>query len=114
MPGMSHVDPITDKPAEETGDSSSSPTRRTRSTTVGSVQFGSGSRASYHGNSNAGMGSPLPMSDAHRLDPPSSEAFTETRGLAMSPSQGRISPDRSERPFSQTKGMGGFVQSAMM
>ncbi|PQE02997.1 gelsolin repeat protein [Rutstroemia sp. NJR-2017a BVV2] len=114
MPGMSRVDPITDKPADETGDSSSSPTRRTRSTTVGSVQFGSGSRASYHGNSNASMGSPLPMSDAQRLDPPSSEAFTETRGLAMSPSQGRISPDRSERPFSQTKGMGGFVQSAMM
>ncbi|KAM3070316.1 hypothetical protein ACMFMG_010148 [Clarireedia jacksonii] len=114
MPGMSRVDPITDNPAEETDSSSSSPTRRTRSTTVGSVQFGSGSRMSYHGNSSIGMGSPLPMSDAQRLDPPSSDSFTETRGLAMSPSQGRISPDRSERPFSQTKGMGGFVQSAMM
>ena len=36
------------------------------------------------------------------------------RGLAMSPSQGRLSPERMERPVSPTKGLGGFVQSAMM
>ena len=32
----------------------------------------------------------------------------------MSPSQGRISPERMDRPASPTKGLGGFVQSAMM
>ena len=32
----------------------------------------------------------------------------------MSPSQGRISPERMERPVSPTKGLGGFVQSAML
>ena len=32
----------------------------------------------------------------------------------MSPSQGRISPDRMDRSSSPTKGLGGFVQSAML
>lgn len=32
----------------------------------------------------------------------------------MSPSQGRISPERMDRPPSPTKGLGGFVQSAML
>ena len=36
------------------------------------------------------------------------------RSLAMSPAQGRLSPDKLERPLSPTKGLGGFVQSAMM
>ncbi|KAK4696474.1 hypothetical protein P7C71_g1454, partial [Lecanoromycetidae sp. Uapishka_2] len=36
------------------------------------------------------------------------------RVLAMSPAQGRISPERVDRPSSPTKGLGGFVQSAMM
>lgn len=51
----------------------------------------------------------LPSSSSQKLDPPS-----DLRGLAMSPSQGRISPERLDRPISPTKGMGGFVQSAMM
>ena len=33
---------------------------------------------------------------------------------AMSPSQGRLAADRPERPVSPTKGLGGFVQSAML
>ena len=32
----------------------------------------------------------------------------------MSPSQGRLSPEHHDRPASPTKGLGGFVQSAMM
>lgn len=36
------------------------------------------------------------------------------RPPAMSPSQGRISPERRERTPSPTKGLGGFVQSAML
>ena len=42
------------------------------------------------------------------------EDLPSERALAMSPSQGRISSERSERPASPTKGLGGFVQSAMM
>ena len=67
--------------------------------------------------------SPLPSLDSQKLGQPSSEtsSFAESvgptsagRNLAMSPSQGRLSPERMERPASPTKGLGGFVQSAMM
>ena len=53
-----------------------------------------------------------------RLDAPDAQGSTEElasiRPLAMSPSQGRLSPERFERPSSPTKGLGGFVQSAML
>jgi hypothetical protein len=62
--------------------------------------------------------SPLPVLDAQKFAPPSEGAPSvdggeraSIRGLAMSPTQGRMSP---ERPLSPTKGMGGFVQSAFM
>ena len=61
--------------------------------------------------------SPLPLLSSQRLEPPENASFTETvpvRSPAMSPSQGRISPDRMDRPVSPTKGLGGFVQSAML
>ncbi|KAI5783626.1 gelsolin repeat protein [Geopyxis carbonaria] len=41
----------------------------------------------------------------------STEGFAR---VAMSPSQGRMSPERRERTPSPTKGLGGFVQSAML
>ncbi|KLU84301.1 hypothetical protein MAPG_03345, partial [Magnaporthiopsis poae ATCC 64411] len=64
------------------------------------------------------MGSPMALTPAQRLDPPAStdaagdgEASPLNQIPQMSPSLGRISPTR---PISPTKGMGGFVQSAMM
>lgn len=65
---------------------------------------------------------PLPILSSKILQPipsDSSSYFVEersavTRTPAMSPSQGRISPERLERPHSPTKGLGGFVQSAML
>ena len=69
------------------------------------------------------LGSPLPTLDSHRLEPPTSEMAasssqekesTSSRGIAMSPSQGRLFQDRGDRPPSPTKGLGGFVQSAML
>ncbi|PVH95568.1 hypothetical protein DM02DRAFT_147184 [Periconia macrospinosa] len=62
--------------------------------------------------------SPLPVLESQKFAPPSEQGSSvedrpSSRGLAMSPSQGRISPER-ERPASPTKGMGGFVQSAML
>ena len=63
---------------------------------------------------------PLSMTDSQRLNPASapmspdenqSRRAESGRTIAMSPSQGRISPERAASP---TKGLGGFVQSAMM
>ena len=49
---------------------------------------------------------------SQRLPPPGEYIREQAdKAMAMSPAQGRISP---ERPVSPTKGMGGFVQSAMM
>ena len=70
----------------------------------------------------AGIRSPLPTIGRQRFEPPSSDTISSDGGdissgartLAMSPSQGRISPERVERPTSPTKGLGGFVQSAML
>jgi len=63
-----------------------------------------------------------PTKPSQRFEPPSSDtistsgddASSNSRSLAMSPSQGRISPERVDRPASPTKGVGGFVQSAML
>jgi len=77
--------------------------------------YGSGTRAGYRDSPklSSGLGSPMPLTPAQILDPPT-DTHSESRGLAMSPTQGRISPERTDRPISPTKGMGGFVQSAMM
>lgn len=67
-----------------------------------------------------GVRSPLPTVSSQRFDPPSNasssigENSSIARTLAMSPSQGRLSPERVDRPSSPTKGLGGFVQSAML
>ena len=67
-----------------------------------------------------GIGSPLPTMSSQRFDPPSStsssigENSSIVPTLAMSPSQGRLSPEHLDRPASPTKGLGGFVQSAML
>lgn len=67
-----------------------------------------------------GIRSPLPTMSSQRFDPPSNknssmgESLSIARTLAMSPSQGRLSPEHLDRPASPTKGLGGFVQSAML
>lgn len=69
-----------------------------------------------------GFVSPMPETSVQRFAQPRSTTLSDgnrersnyTRSLAMSPSQGRISPERLDRSISPTKGMGGFVQSAMM
>jgi len=55
----------------------------------------------------AKLGSPLILSPAQRLEPPTPESSSQKENTAS----GRTSPTR---PLSPTKGMGGFVQSAMM
>jgi hypothetical protein len=109
LPGMSRVGSDSEKSVSEFADRSSSPSRSSTTT------YGSGSRLSEQASPrvSGGMGSPMPLTPAQRLDPPD-ESLSEGRAIAMSPTQGRISPERLDRPASPTKGMGGFVQSAMM
>ncbi|SPQ22706.1 09217496-9def-4243-8a04-ffd2cb4f1b41 [Thermothielavioides terrestris] len=62
------------------------------------------------------IGSPLPVTGAQRLDPPVGDGAEETdtasiNRQSLASSAGRTSPTR---PVSPTKGLGGFVQSAMM
>lgn len=78
-----------------------SDTSRDRSPSVAST----GTSVSGRG----GLASPLPLNSASRFEPPSEEPPAE-EGLQRSPT-GRLSPSRSASP---TKGMGGFVQSAML
>ncbi len=107
MPGMSREASREHKATEESTDRSISPSS--------SMADGSSSRDSYQPGTKAisSFGSPMPLTAAQKLEPPL-DARSESRSLAMSPSQGRISPERLDRPPSPTKGMGGFVQSAMM
>ncbi|KAI9369591.1 hypothetical protein BJX61DRAFT_545447 [Aspergillus egyptiacus] len=56
-----------------------------------------------------GLGSPVPLSGAQKLDPPQPDGALERQISPASPK--RLSPERSTSP---TKGLGGFVQSAMM
>ncbi|KAF8849013.1 hypothetical protein BDZ45DRAFT_753216 [Acephala macrosclerotiorum] len=108
MPGMSQNAPGGEKAMEDPIDRSSSPSGT-------STLSGSGSRQSYQASPkiSSGFGSPMPLTPAQRFEPPA-DSKPEGRGLAMSPTQGRISPERLDRPPSPTKGLGGFVQSAMM
>lgn len=108
MPGMGRESSEPERAMDEPMDHSSSPSRS-------SAADGSSSRASYQANPriSGGSSSPFTLTSAQKLDPPE-DSSTESRTLAMSPSQGRISPERLERPASPTKGMGGFVQSAIM
>ncbi|KAL2871953.1 putative gelsolin repeat protein [Aspergillus lucknowensis] len=57
-----------------------------------------------------GLGSPIPLSSAQKFEPPKPDGALEGQ-TASPPSPRRLSPERSKSP---TKGLGGFVQSAMM
>lgn len=126
LPGMSR----TPTPKREYSDSSD--VKETKQADIGrssspsraSSSKDSITQSSAYGStsSRTGFVSPMPATSAQRFPQPGSIPSSEgnidqpisTRSLAMSPSQGRISPERMDRPISPTKGMGGFVQSAMM
>ncbi len=101
---------------------STSPSRASsfRDSASGSIRYSSNSSVSGSGNFEAR--SPLPTMSSQRFEPPTSDVTSSNGGdqlnlartPAMSPAQGRISPERMERPSSPTKGLGGFVQSAML
>ncbi|KAJ4362665.1 hypothetical protein N0V95_001373 [Ascochyta clinopodiicola] len=103
---------------------SSRPTSRggsMRGSTAMSNRFSAATSLSGGETDAAATRSPLPTLDSHKFAPPSETGATgeggdnagAARGPLMSPTQGRISPER-ERPVSPTKGMGGFVLSASL
>ncbi|RMJ26400.1 gelsolin repeat protein [Aspergillus sp. HF37] len=57
-----------------------------------------------------GLGSPVPLSSAQKLEPRAAAPAAEEQ-TSTPPSPRRTSPERSTSP---TKGLGGFVQSAML
>ncbi|KAL4809182.1 hypothetical protein BDV18DRAFT_150715 [Aspergillus unguis] len=57
-----------------------------------------------------GLGSPLPLSNAQKFERPNVDGSSDNQ-ITSPPSPLRRSP---ERPTSPTKGLGGFVQSAML
>ncbi|KAL9103825.1 MAG: hypothetical protein Q9163_001180 [Psora crenata] len=94
----------------------------TESSMLGTSGSGSKRTGSTTASSVGGVRSALPTMSSQKLQAPSSnasstyagEGLAMDRGLAMSPAQGRLSAERMDRPTSPTKGLGGFVQSAMM
>ncbi|KAL5335343.1 hypothetical protein BJX70DRAFT_375358 [Aspergillus crustosus] len=57
-----------------------------------------------------GIGSPIPISNAPKLEPSQLDGGLDAQ-VSSPPSPRRLSPERSTSP---TKGLGGFVQSAML
>ncbi|KAF2827860.1 hypothetical protein CC86DRAFT_201146 [Ophiobolus disseminans] len=127
LPGMSRestVEPEVSSPPPESVRSSSPGSRggSARGSAMLSNRFSTNTSISGgEAESIAKTRSPLPMLDSQKFAPPTEQGTSidggdstrEARSLAMSPTQGRISPER-ERSASPTKGMGGFVQSAML
>ncbi|KAF1844138.1 uncharacterized protein K460DRAFT_158709 [Cucurbitaria berberidis CBS 394.84] len=127
LPGMSRestIEPEISSPPPESVRSSSPGSRggSARGSAMMSNRFSTNTSISGgDAESLAKTRSHLPVLDSQKFAPPSEQdssvdagdSASSARALAMSPTQGRISPER-ERPSSPTKGMGGFVQSAML
>lgn len=123
FPGLSRN---TSLEPENHSDPASEPIRSTSPLMDSSVlneSSGTNRYSSLTSRSSGGIAlSPLPILSSQILQPTLSDSSSHlgeerlaiTRSPAMSPSQGRISPERLERPHSPTKGLGGFVQSAML
>ncbi|KAL2006511.1 hypothetical protein VTN00DRAFT_9179 [Thermoascus crustaceus] len=95
---------------QELGDDRSrSPSRA--SSTLGNSTLSN--RYSSTSSVTTGLGSPIPLTSAQKLEPRKVESPipSQDQSPSASPTQRRMSP---ERPVSPTKGLGGFVQSAMM
>jgi hypothetical protein len=127
LPGMSRestVEPEVSSPPTESIRSSSPGSRggSVRGSAMMSNRFSTNTSVSGGDAEPLAKGrSHLPTLESQKFAPPSEQGSSidggdserAARALAMSPTQGRISPER-ERSASPTKGMGGFVQSAML
>ena len=131
LPGMaareaSSVDVQKDgnSPIEGGGSRSGSPSRSSSGRDGARWSNHYSTTTSLSGFSGTDHRSPTHSLDRFRIPPPSQsentssfdedDSFNSGKSLAMSPSQERISAIQAERSPSPTKGMGGFVQSAML
>ncbi|KAL8715475.1 MAG: hypothetical protein Q9220_000809 [cf. Caloplaca sp. 1 TL-2023] len=121
LPGMSREmsrEQDKDQSPASTSIRSSSPLRGSSTTAFASPIRHASSISMPSAN---GSRSPFPSVRNHELEPYQAAqsgskdgGLLYSGGMAAEPSQGRISPERLERPSSPTKGLGGFVQSAML
>ncbi|KAL8949428.1 MAG: hypothetical protein Q9222_004465, partial [Ikaeria aurantiellina] len=121
LPGMSRepsAEPDQDQSPASSSNRSTSPSRggSTRESTSPMKHSNSVSMPSSNG-----LRSPFPSVRNHHLEPPQAARSPSREGglpssgrVSPEPPQGRISPERLDRPSSPTKGLGGFVQSAML
>ncbi|KAJ5288204.1 hypothetical protein N7478_003890 [Penicillium angulare] len=111
LPGMSRESTVEpekiEKPEEKTP--SPPPSASTVGETNASNRYSSVSSISPP----TGLGSPVQATDGPKLEPSHIESSVDEPMLPPSPTQRRMSPERT-RSTSPTKGLGGFVQSAMM
>ncbi|KAJ9638365.1 hypothetical protein H2199_007052 [Coniosporium tulheliwenetii] len=121
LPGMSREPvPKSEDVASPPPDSARSASPSRASAVRGSANWDNRSSAdtSMSDHSRIEGRSPLPTLESQKFSPPGSDQASTDGGdragvgrtLAMSPSQGRISPERIERPASPTKGAGGQCQ----
>ncbi|OAL71972.1 hypothetical protein A7D00_4004 [Trichophyton violaceum] len=113
LPGLSReaISDLGTRPASELGE------ERPRSPSRTSSVYGGSSLGNRYSSvssvATAGLGSPVPLTSPRRHERASSIYEEQQTGdhFTMSPTQGRLA---SDRPSSPTKGLGGFVQSAML
>lgn len=110
LPGLSRESTAEPEKTEVVQQSPPSPPRT--ASTIGESSFSNRYSSVSSVSPATGLGSPVLLSDAQKLDPSPTEAPVE-EPMPPSPTQRRMSPERA-RSTSPTKGLGGFVQSAMM
>lgn len=93
----------------DTTDERSPPPSRTSSSFANS-SLGNRYSSTSSVSTATGLGSPLPLSNATKFEAPNPDGGPESQ-ITSPPSPRRRSPERSASP---TKGLGGFVQSAML
>lgn len=112
LPAMSHEPTIEPEKVEKT--EGNSPSRPQTASTVGESNMSNRYSSVSPASPATGLGSPVAITEAPKLEPSAqTETLADEPALPPSPTQRRMSPERA-RSTSPTKGLGGFVQSAMM
>ncbi|EEP82265.1 predicted protein [Uncinocarpus reesii 1704] len=112
LPGISKEPTIGAESSYDGSERSRSPSRA--SSVYGTSSFGNRFSSISSVSAAGGLGSPIPIASASKFEarPVSSHGESQPSDrVTMSPSQTRLASDRASSP---TKGLGGFVQSAMM
>ncbi|CAI7621645.1 unnamed protein product [Penicillium crustosum] len=111
--GMGHQEPeVGEESSTELDKHAAVEERSSSPPRTGSRDSNMSHRFSVSSVSATGLGSPVHLSETPKLEPRQNDSSFE-ESVSPSPTQRRMSPERT-RSTSPTKGLGGFVQSAMM